>query len=71
MEDNARNGREVSSAAASRRAYETALQAVHSGQVPANMNTMRALAILQQSAKELEELEAKQKELAAPGGMVP
>ena len=69
--DNTRNGREVSSAAASRRAYEAVLEAVRSGQVSANMHTMRALAILQQSAKELEELEAKQKEPSSPGGMVP
>jgi hypothetical protein len=69
--DNTRNGREVSSAAASRRAYEVVLEAVQTGQVTANMHTMRALAILNRSAQELEELEAEQEKLTGPSGMAP
>jgi hypothetical protein len=71
MEDNTRNGREVSSAAASRRAYDAVLQAVQSGQIPADEHTMRALAILNRSAQELQRIEAEQKKLAESSGMAP
>ena len=71
MEDNKRNGREVSSVEASRRAYEVVLQAVQSGQIPADEHTMRALAILNRSAQELQRIEAEQEKLAGPSSMVP
>lgn len=68
---NERNGREVSSAEASRRAYEVVLQAVQSGQIPPDEHTMRALAILNSSTKELERIEQEQKSFENPGSMIP